>query len=117
MAKRKSTDPFAGRWRITSMSEWDADFIDAEVEAYIRFVKGGSGEFQFGHVQCQLDYELTERSGRPAAEFSFEGMDEMDPTTGRGWTVRDGDQLRGRLAFHAGDRSDFLAMRIGKRLQ
>jgi hypothetical protein len=35
----------AGTYRITEMSEYDQDFVDAEVEAYIRFDAGGTGNF------------------------------------------------------------------------
>ena len=28
----KKSNPFTGRWRITSMSAWDEDFIDEEEE-------------------------------------------------------------------------------------
>jgi len=57
-----------GRWRITQMDMWDQDFVDAEVEGYVRLDDGGSGEFQFGYVHGLIDHELTERNGRPAAE-------------------------------------------------
>jgi hypothetical protein len=30
-------NPFEGRWRIVSMSAWEDDFLDEEVEAYIEF--------------------------------------------------------------------------------
>jgi hypothetical protein len=52
MAKRKSQ--IAGRWRITSMADWDNDFIDAEVPDYIIFSKNGLGDFQFGYVRHRL---------------------------------------------------------------
>ena len=35
--KAKSTSHFAGRWRIVSMEQWDQDYLDEEVEAYIEF--------------------------------------------------------------------------------
>ena len=42
-----------GKWRITSMSEWDNDFIDAEVPGYIKFANDWIGDFQFGYVRCE----------------------------------------------------------------
>ena len=80
MAKRKSE--IAGRWRITSMTAWDNDFIDEEVPGYFNFAKGGLGDFQFGYVRCDIDWQETVRDNEVAIEFSFEGMDEMDPTSG-----------------------------------
>ena len=85
MAKLRSQT--AGRWRITAMTERDNDFIDAEVPGYIHFGKDGLGDFQFGYVRCDIDWRETEREGEPAVEFSFEGTDEMDPCSGRGWGV------------------------------
>jgi hypothetical protein len=37
MAKRKPKSPFAGRWRITEMDQWDQDYEDEDVEAFIEF--------------------------------------------------------------------------------
>jgi hypothetical protein len=109
MAKRKSK--VVGRWRITSMTEWDQDFIDAEVPGYINFIKDGLGEFQFGYVCCGIDWRECERDGEPAVEFSFEGMSEMDPCSGRGWIVVKGKEAEGMIFFHLGDESGFTAKR------
>jgi hypothetical protein len=37
--------------------------------------------------------------------------DEMDPAQGRGWAVLKGDELHGRIFFHQGDDSGFVARR------
>jgi hypothetical protein len=102
-----------GHWRITQMDMWDQDFVDAEVEGYVRLDDGGSGEFQFGYVHGWIDHDLTERDGRPAAEWSWEGNDEMDPASGRGWAaLQDDGTIKGKLSFHHGDKSGFVAIRI-----
>lgn len=44
-------------------------------------------------------------------EFSWEGQDEMDSVSGRGWAVLNEEQLQGRLFFHRGDESGFRADR------
>jgi hypothetical protein len=49
------------------------------------------------------------RDETPAAEFSFEGMDEMTPTSGRGWGALNNGQLNGIFYFHHGDESGFTA--------
>ena len=36
-SKPKPMNPFAGRWRIVSMSAWDQDFIDEEEEGFFEF--------------------------------------------------------------------------------
>ena len=107
MAKHKSQ--ISGRYRITSMEMWDNDFIDAEVPGYINFAKHGLGDFQFGYVCCDIDWQQTERDGQPAVEFTFEGTDEMDPCSGRGWGVVTDDELDGMICFHRGDESGFKA--------
>ena len=109
MAKRKSQ--IVGRYSITSMMEWDHKFIDAEVPGYINFAKEGLGDFQFGYVRCDIDWQETERDGKPAVEFSFEGMDEMDPCSGRGWAVITDNELDGMIYFHRGDDSGFKGRR------
>jgi hypothetical protein len=39
-----------GKWRITSMELWDAEFIDLLGPGYIQFDADGGGEFAFGPV-------------------------------------------------------------------
>ena len=92
-----------GKWRITRMDEWDAG-------GYIRIDPDGVGEFEFGYVWGEMTCEFTQREGRAAVEWSWEGSDEMHPVSGRGWAVlQDDGTLAGRLCFHSGDKSDFAA--------
>lgn len=100
---------FNGLWPITSMTGWDQDFVDEEVSGNFEFSKDGFGEFQFGYVRCGIGGHDTERDGQPAVEFSFDGMDEMPPTSGRGWGVLNGDIVNGMIFFHQGDKSGFTA--------
>lgn len=97
MTRAKHKSQIAGRWRITSMEMWDNDFIDAEVPGYINFAKDWRGDFPFGYVRCDIDWRETERDGEPTVEFSFEGMDEMEPTLGRGWGALKDGQLDGMI--------------------
>jgi hypothetical protein len=108
-SKPKPPSPFAGRWRITSMSAWDQDFIDEEEEGYFEFDGRGSGEFHFGYVHGQMDCRPATREGEPALECTWDGNDEMDPAQGRGWAVVRGDELHGMIFFHGGDDSEFVA--------
>ena len=98
-----------GRWRITSMEMWDQDSVDAEVPGYIDFRKDRIGEFHFGYVQCDIDWREGERDGMPSAEFSFEGNDEMERTSGRGWAVLNDGKLNGQIMSFHGDKSGFTA--------
>ena len=113
MAKKKSRprSPFLGRWHIVSMSMWDEDYLNEEVQAFIEFDDKGCGSFQFGYVQGIIDYREGLRDGQPCAEWSWDGNDEMDPAQGRGWAVLDGERLKGMIFFHQGDESEFEAER------
>jgi hypothetical protein len=110
-SKEKPESPFAGRWHIESMTAWDEDFINADVRGFIAFDGEGGGEFQFGYVHGWMDCLLTTRDGEPAVEWDWEGNDEMDPARGRGWAVLVGDELHGRISFHEGEDSGFVAKR------
>lgn len=113
MAKKKPKpkSPFLGRWHIVSMTEWDEDYLNEEVQAFVEFDDKGGGSFQFGYVQGIMDCRETTRDGKSGIEWSWEGNDEMDPAQGRGWAVVDGDQLNGMIFFHQGDDSGFVAER------
>jgi len=99
-----------GTFRITHMDEWDQEFVNAEVPGFIRFDSKTMGEFHFGYVHGQMDVEQTERDGKPAVEWTWDGNDEMDEASGRGWAVlQDDGTLKGKIVFHGGDSSGFTA--------
>lgn len=103
----KKVNPYIGTWRITRMEAWDQDFVDMEVEGYIHFEKSETGRFQFGLVKGFMNWEMEE----DRLEFTWDGSDEMDPASGRGWARVNGDTLQGRIYFHRGDKSGFTAQR------
>ena len=111
--KQKPEPSFLGRWHIVSMSAWEDDYLDEEVQAFIELDEKGGGSFQFGYVQGILDHSLTTRGNEPAVEFSWEGGDGADgtPLTGRGWAVLRGDDLSGRFFIHEVEDSEFVAKR------
>src|ERR1022692_1046372 len=108
-SKAKPGSTFTGLWHIVSMTEWDEDFINAEVQGFIEFNDKNSGSFQFGYVSGDMDCRLTTRDGEPAIEWTWDGNDEMDHAEGRGWAVLKGDELHGMIYFHEGDESGFVA--------
>ena len=117
MAKKsKRSSLLEGHWRITSMEMWDQDFVDAEVQGYFEFGPDGLGNFQFGYVCGDIDYQDTIRDARPSLEWSWEGQDEMDPASERGWAVIDGDRIQGVITIHRGDETQFEAKRQGRPL-
>jgi len=116
-AKPKPKSPFTGRWRIVSMSAWEDESLDEEVQAFFEFEETGRGSlhgsFQFGYIRGLMDCRTTSRGGEPAVEFSWEGGDGADgtPLTGRGWAILQGDELSGLFCIHEGDESEFEATR------
>ena len=109
---RGNSTRFVGLWHITEMELWDADYLHGEVQAYIKFERQGTGEFQLGYVHGFIDYRVTKRDGKLAVEFSWDGNDECDPAIGRGWAVlEENDILKGEIFFHNGDDSGLMAER------
>ena len=83
--------------------------MDAEVPGYISFGENGTGEFQFGYVHGFMACRYSD--GQQMVEFSWEGNDEMDPVSGRGFAVVRNDVLLGHLFLHEGEASEFTATR------
>jgi hypothetical protein len=103
-----------GRWRISEMELWDQDDIDLVGPGYFYFDSTNkSSKFQFIAVEGFMDCRFTEKDGVPTVEFSWEGSDELDPASGRGWAVLEGGVLKGRIFFHRGDDSGFTAVPMG----
>lgn len=105
--------PFIGMWHIVSMTTWDEGYFNEEVQAFIEFEKKRTGDFQFGYVSGHIDWQLTQRDGEPAVEWSWEGGDGADgtPLAGRGWATLKNDELHGKIFIHLGDNSGFVAKR------
>jgi hypothetical protein len=103
--------PFIGTWIIVEMGAWDKRHVTTEVQAYDTFKKDGTGHFQFGWVQGDMDCRIEILDGREGIGFSWEGQDEMDSASGRGWAVIENDELCGRIFMHQGDDSAFRARR------
>lgn len=99
-----------GRWRIDGSDLWDRDALDLVGAAYVEFREDQTGIFRFIAVEGWLDYRPAEIDGRPGVEFTFEGTDEGDPVSGRGWAAQvEGDELQLHIFFHMGDDSAFRA--------
>lgn len=111
MARRKQSAlaaPFQGRWRIAETDLWDNEALDLVEPAFLE-IKGQEGEMGFIAFQAWLDIRYGARSGAPIAEFSFEGVDEGDQCSGRGWIeIGTAGRLVGHLYFHMGDDSGFV---------
>lgn len=101
-----------GTWRIVEMDLWDLDAIELLGPALLEFNAGGTGSFGFIAVEGYVDWKLAAGRASERIEFSWEGNDEGDPVSGRGWAeVAEDCSLLGRIFFHQGDDSGFRASR------
>jgi hypothetical protein len=102
---------FSGYWHITEMSNWDEDYFNMEVQAYIE-IDGSSGEFQFGLVHGHLDGEIVKNGETERFEFTWDGNDECDEASGSGWLkFKNKNALERRIKLHQGDSSTLVAKR------
>jgi uncharacterized protein YndB with AHSA1/START domain len=76
-----------------------------EVPGHFIFNKDGTGHFQFGLVRGEMDCRIETANEPERIEFSWEGQEELDSTSGRGWAVIEFGEIRGRIFFHLGDDS------------
>jgi hypothetical protein len=113
VSDRSTPGAFLGDWRITTMELWAKDAIELLGPGVITFEDEAFGEFRFIAVRGWMDCRFAERDGKPLVEFSWQGKDEMDDASGRGWgVIGDDGMLAGRIYFHQGDDSAFTAMRL-----
>ena len=107
-----SIEKYSGIWHIVEMEQWDEDYFNMEVQAYISIESNRLGHFQFGLVSGQIDGEIVKEDAVERFEFTWDGNDECDPAAGSGWLqLKNQDTMRGKIKFHLGDSSEFLAKR------
>jgi len=112
-SKEKTTMNYKGTWHIYEMEMWGEDYFNMEVQAYVTIEDEGSGHFQFGLVSGQMDGEVIQKDTIEKFNFTWDGNDECDSASGNGWLkIRDKDTIEGKINFHMGDRSTFLARRV-----
>lgn len=109
MASLRPTVPVPSRWRITSMEQWDQDFVDLVQPGFIAFRVDHRGDFAFGAVECTLRWTVSAKN-RSRLAFRFSGFDEGDEVDGHGWVKLQTDgSLAGHIEFDGGDKSGFTA--------
>ena len=104
---------FVGHWRITDLEGFDADYADMGGPAKLKISTRGTGTMNFGAVEAEIDCKMDELDDR-VLRFTFEGMDEGDQISGRGFCSVTGDELMGRVFRHYGDAFGFKAKRMEK---
>jgi hypothetical protein len=66
------------------MELWDRNATDLLGPAFIEIGSNGRGSVRFIAVDGRMDVREAELGERPGIEFSWEGNDKCDPTSGRG---------------------------------
>lgn len=113
---RVSIPRVLGRWRMIEMDMWDRDAMDLVGPAMIEFGRDGTGSFRFIAVHARLDFQAAEDNASGRVDFTWEGFDEGDHVSGRGWAAAGDDgALAGHRYFHMGDESGFSAVRWDER--
>jgi len=69
------------------MDNWDQEAVDLVQPGFIEFDEDGLGGLGFIVVTGELDCRDAARDGRPGVEFSWQGSDEGDDVSGRGWAA------------------------------
>ena len=91
------------------MELWDHEALDLVEPAFLSIAADGTGLIGFIAVSGTVDFRSDEQSG---VDFSWEGDDEGHPVSGRGHArLNDEGELVGRIFFHLGDDSSFVARR------
>jgi hypothetical protein len=102
---------YIGKWRITSMEQWDMEFVDLIDKGHFSIRKDGTGTFQFGAVQGEMDCRITRFDGVDRTLFSWMGFDEDNEASGMGWVEITGKTMTGWIQIHQGDDSGFVAIK------
>jgi hypothetical protein len=103
---------FTGKWHIYEMEQWDEDYFNMDVQAYIEIKPDNRGFFQFGMVSGDMDGRIIDYSDVKRFDFTWDGNDECDHASGSGWVIiKKKDMIEGEFRVHNSDSSTFLARR------
>ena len=92
------------------MDLFDANDIDLLGPAFIELRRDHAGSFQFLAIEGSMDCRAAMRDGRVGVEFSWDGTDECDQASGRGWAFLNDDRsLAGHIFIHMGHDTGFVA--------
>lgn len=74
--------PFVGKWIIAEMEAWDQEFVNMEAPGHFTFRKDGTGHFQFGLVQGEMDCRLKTPPENRGSSFHGKGRMSWIPRSG-----------------------------------
>ena len=91
------------------MDLWEQEDIDLVASGLIELGKDHRGSLRFIAVEGSIDWRDAPGDGRPGAEFTWEGFDEGDPSSGPGGLSWQERFLERRSHSDLGDDSGFRA--------
>lgn len=91
-----------GTWRIVEMDVRDLAAIELVGPALMQLSTDGHGQFGFIAVQGQADWKPDPDSTSGRVAFTWEGDDEGDCVSGRGWASAHKDERTQPLAEAGG---------------
>lgn len=107
-----SDDLFRGRWRIFEAEDLSTLVINFLGEAELVIDTQGPCSIRFRNIAGPLEYEVSRRADNEIL-MEFNCSDFGSPVkNGRGWCVRDGCYLRGRICIFGEDATEFTSVRI-----
>jgi len=103
-----------GAWRITAMPDLVEEYLEeGEHEPKLVLARKGrdwNGEFEAGYMSLGL-FGYLDPADPERLLFTFDGLDEHHQVAGLGFVAATGDDARGEVWFHGGDRYRFEARR------
>jgi len=93
------------------MDQWDPEALDLVEPARIEFGPDGLGSMVFIALQASIDYRVSQEDSQIKVEFTWEGQDEGDRVSGRGWAALQDGKLAGKVFIHNGGEPTFIAER------
>jgi hypothetical protein len=108
MSSKSEENTFIGQWRITEMPMFSIEMFDPPM-LWIHDERRGF--LKFCGIEAGVDYEASERDGKPFIEFTWWEPHRL-PHCGRGWAVIEGETMHGKIYCHDGDRSLFTAVKL-----
>ncbi len=106
---------FSGSYILDGLLDAAGQPIDAEGKTTLQIGADGQGDFQLGRVRGRIRGEVTQRDGKPAYRFRWQGRDDYAGASGDGWLVLHGDdEAEGEISFLDGDDCSFRARKTGE---
>lgn len=101
---------FKGLWDIYEIKIISGDFINVEMQSFIKINEGGRGQFQFGAITGDLTGEIIEQGINKKFMFRWLGMDKVKMVNGSGWIeIPKEDLMEGEVTFYNGQKWRILA--------